>query len=101
MSNEWAHDCARKGVPTVNKLDGYAVSTDTHAYLAVAGACLPSALPAQLVQDSSGFATMGTAMPSEVVVARPRTQLQKYPFTTQGAAINGASSGPHRAWDPV
>jgi len=55
MSKEWAHDAARKEVPTVN----------------------------------------------EVVVARPRMQLQKYPFTTHGAGINGAKSGPHRAWDPV
>jgi hypothetical protein len=100
MSKEWAHDAARKGVPTVNN-QGYAVATDTYAHLAVAGACPRGELVAQLVQDSSGFAATGTAMRSEVVVARPRMQLQKYPFTTHGAVINGAKSGPHRAWDPV
>jgi hypothetical protein len=101
MSKEWAHDAARKEVPTVNKLGGYAVATDTPAYLAVAGTCPRGGLLAQLVQDSSGFAAAGTAMRSEVVVARPRMQLQNYPFTTHGAVINGAKSGPHRAWDPV
>jgi hypothetical protein len=56
---------------------------------------------AQLVQDGSGFAAAGTTMPVGLVVARPRMQLQKYPFMTHGAAINGAKLGPHRAWDPV
>jgi hypothetical protein len=101
MSKEWAHDAARKEVPTVNKLGSYAVATDTRAYLAVPGACPRGGLVAQLVQDSSGFATARTAMRSEVVVARPRMQLQQNPFTTHGAVINGAKSGPHRAWDPV
>jgi hypothetical protein len=101
MSKEWAHDAARKEVPTVNKLGSDAVATDTRAYLAVAGACPRGGLLAQLVQDSSGFAPARTAMPGEVVVARPRMQLQQYPFTTHGAVINGAKSGPHRAWDPV
>jgi hypothetical protein len=101
MSKEWAHDAARKEVPTVNNLGGYAVATDMRAYLAVAGACPRGGLVAQLVQDSSGFAAARTAMRSEVVVARPRMQLQKNPFTTHGAVINGAKSGPHRAWDPV
>ena len=101
MSKEWAHDAARKEVPTVNNLGGYAVATDTSAYLAVAGACPRGVLLAQLVQDGSAFAAARTAMRSEVVVARPRMQLQKYPFTTHGAVINGAKSGPHRAWDPV
>ena len=101
MSKEWAHIAVRKEVPTVNNPGGYAVATDTHAYLAVAGACPRSGLLAQLVQDSSGFAAARTAMRSEVVAARPRMQLQKYPFTTHGAVINGAKSGPHRAWDPV
>jgi hypothetical protein len=101
MSKEWAHDAARKEVPTVNKLGGYAVATDTRSYLAVAGACPRGGLLAQLVQDSSGFAATGTAMRSGLVVARPRMQLQNYPFTTHGAVINGAKSGPHRAWDPV
>ena len=101
MSKEWAHDAAWKEVPTVNNLGGYAVATDTRAYLAVAGACPRGGLLAQLVQDGSGFAAARTALRSEVVVARPRMQLQKYPFTTHGAVINGAKSGPHRAWDPV
>ena len=101
MSKEWAHDAVRKEVPTVNNLGGYAVATDTRAYLAVAGACPRGGLLAQLVQDGSGFAAARTALRSEVVVARPRMQLQKYPFTTHGAVINGAKSGPHRAWDPV
>ena len=101
MSKEWAHDAAWKEVPTVNNLGGYAVATDTRAYLAVAGACPRGGLVAQLMQDSSGFATARTGMRSEVVVARPRTQHQKNPFTTHGVGINGAKSGPHRAWDPV
>jgi hypothetical protein len=101
MSKEWAHDAARKEVPTVNNLGSDAVATDTRAYLAVAGACPRGGLLAQLVQDGSGFAAARTALRSEVVVARPRMQLQKYPFTTHGAVINGAKSGPHRAWDPV
>jgi hypothetical protein len=101
MSKEWAHDAARKEVPTVNKLGSDAVATDTRAYLAVAGACPRGGLLAQLVQDGSGFAPARTAMRGEVVVARPRMQLQKYPFTTHGAVINGAKSGPHRVWDPV
>jgi|SRR6516165_7254377 len=102
MSKEWAHDAARKEVPTVNNLGGYAVATDTSAYLAVAGACPRGVLLAQLVQDGSGFAAVRTAMRSDVVVARPRMQQQKKnPFTTHGAVIDGAKSGPHRDWDPV
>jgi hypothetical protein len=102
MSKEWAHDAVRKEVPTVNKLGSYAVATDTHDYLAVAGACPRGDLVAQLVQDSSGFVSARTVMRSDVVVARPRTQQQKKnPFTTHGAGISGAKSGPHRAWDPV
>lgn len=85
----------------MNNIGGYAVTTDTCVYLAVAGACPQGVLSAHLVQDGSGFAAARTAMRSEVVVARPRMQLQKYPFTTHGAVINGAKSGPHRAWDPV
>jgi hypothetical protein len=88
-------------VPTVNKFGGYAVATDTRACLAVAGACPRGDLVAQLVQDSSGSAAARTAMRGEVVAARPQVHLQKYPFTTQGAVINGTKSGPHRAWDPV
>src|SRR5262249_14116864 len=101
MSKEWAHNAAREEVPTVNNLGGYAVATDTRAYLAVAGACPRGGLLAQLVQDSSGFAAARTAVRGEVVVARPQMQLQKNPFTTRSAGINGAKLGPHRAWDPV
>jgi|GEM_PF-4661699 len=99
MSKEWAHVATRKEVPTVIKIGGYAVATDTSAYLAVAGACPRSGLLGQLIQDGSGIAAARTPMRSEVAVA-PRTQ-QKYPFTTHGAVLNGAKSGPHRAWDPV
>jgi len=102
MSKEWAHDAARKEVPTVNNLGSDAVATDTRAYLAVAGACPRGGLLAQLVQDGSGFAAARTALRSEVVVLRPQMHLQKKnPFTTHGVVINGAKSGPHRAWDPV
>jgi|SRR5215467_10196901 len=101
MSKEWAHDAVRKEVPTVNNFGGYAVAADTHAYLAVAGACPRGDLAAQLVQDGSGPATPRTTMRDEVVVARPQMHLQKYPFTTHGAGTNGTKSGPHRAWDPV
>ena len=101
MSQEWADDALRKEVPTVNNLGGCAVATDMHACLAVAGAWPQGGLLAQLVQDSSGFVSARTAMRSEVVVARPRMQQQKNPFTTHGAVISGAKSGPHRAWDPV
>ena len=59
------------------------------------------ALIAQLVQDRSGFVPACTALTGDVVVKRPQTQLHNYPFMTQGAAINGAKLGPHRAWDPV
>ena len=103
MSKEWAHDAAWKEVPTVNNLGGYAVATDTRAYLAVAGTHPrpQGEVCAQLVQDRSGFMAACTALTGDVVVKRPQTQLQKYPFMTQGAANNGAKLGPHRAWDPV
>ena len=104
MSNEWAHDAAWKEVPTVNKitLDGCAVATSAaRAVNTVAGTCPRGVLSAQLVQDGSGFAAAGSAMPVGVVVAGPRMQLQKYPFMAHGAVINGAKLGPHRAWDPV
>ena len=88
--------------PTVNNLGSDAVATNTRSYLAVAGACPRGVLLAQLVQDGSGFAAVRTAMRSDVVVARPRMQQQKKnPFTTHGAVIDGAKSGPHRDWDPV
>jgi hypothetical protein len=104
MSNEWAHDAVRKEVPTVINitLDGCAVATSAaRAAAVVAGTCPRGVVSAQLVQDGSGFAAAGTTMPVGLVVARPRMQLQKYPFMTHGAVINGAKLGPHRAWDPV
>jgi hypothetical protein len=107
MSNEWAHDAARKGVPTeMNNLihDGR-VLADTHA-LALPGSdgtYRRCAVPAQLVQDRSGVAPARPRACQEAAVKRPRprTTLQKNPFMTRGAVISGASSGPHRAWDPV
>ena len=104
MSNEWAHSAAWKEVPTVNITPaGFAVASSARAVLAVAGTHprLRGEVCAQLVQDGSGFTAAGTALTSGVVVKRPQTQLQKYPFMTHGAATNGAKLGPHRAWDPV
>ena len=104
MSNEWAHDAARKEVPTVNNvtLAGYAVaSSAARGAFAVAGTRPRGEVCAQLVQDGSGFTVARTALTGDVVVKRPQTQLHNYPFMTQGAAINGAKLGPHRAWDPV
>lgn len=104
MSDEWAHDAVWKEVPTVTNItpeaDAFARSA-ARAVNAVAGACPRGAVPAQLVQGS-GSVAKGTAMHGDVVLARPRTQqLKKYPFTTHGAVISGATLGPHRAWDPV
>ena len=104
MSNEWAHNAAWKEVPTVTNVTpvGYAVaSSAARAAIAVAGTCPRREVSARLVQDGSGFVAACTAMPGDVVVKRPPTQLQNYPFMTHGAAINGAKLGPHRAWDPV
>ena len=104
MSKEWAHDAAWKEVPTVNNVTpvGYAVaSSAARGVLTVAGTGPRGEVSAQLVQDRSGFKGACTAMPGDVVVKRPQTQLHNYPFMTQGAAINGAKLGPHRAWDPV
>jgi hypothetical protein len=104
MSNEWAHDAAWKEVPTVNSitLGGFtAADSAARAAVLVAGTCPRGVVSAQLAQDRSGFVAAGTALPGGVVVKRPRPQLQKYPFMTHGAAINGAKLGPHRAWDPV
>ena len=106
MSNEWAHDAARKEVPTLmNKLiDIGRVLADTHA-LAPAGPAGTTyrrgAVTAQLVQDRSTVVPAHpVACAKKPVVARPKA-LQQNPFMTRGAVINGASSGPHRAWDPV
>ncbi len=103
MSNEWATDAAWKEVPTVINitLDGCAVATSARAVSGFAGTCPRGVLSAQLVQDGSGFAAAGSTVPVGLVLARPRMQLQKYPFMAHGAVINGAKLGPHRAWDPV
>jgi hypothetical protein len=105
MSKEWAHNAAWKEVPTVNNVTpaGYAVASSARAALTVAGTYPRprGEVCAQLVQDGSGFTAACTAVTSGVVVLRPQTQLQKYPFMTHGAAINGATLGPHRAWEPV
>ena len=105
MSNEWAHVAARKGVPTEMKCiihDGRdLMSIDGCALAGSAGTYRRGAVPAQLVQDKSSVAFARPTTSVKVVVARPRTTLQKNPFMTRGAVISGASSGPHRAWDPV
>ena len=104
MSKEWAHVAARKGVPTEMECiihDGRdLMSIDGCALAGSAGTYRRGAVPAQLVQDKSSGAYAQTTSVN-VVVARPRTTLQKNPFMTRGAVISGASSGPHRAWDPV
>ena len=105
MSKEWAHVAARKGVPTeMNCIihDGSVlINSDGCALAGPAGTYLRGAVPAQLVQDKSSVAYARPTTSVKVVVARPRTTLQKNPFMTRGAVISGASSGPHRAWDPV
>ena len=105
MSNEWAHDAAWKEVPTVNITPaGFAVaSSAARGVIAVAGTHPRprGEVCAQLLQDGSGFTAACTAFPGDVVVARPRMQLQNNPFKTHGAVTSGAKLGPHRAWDPV
>jgi hypothetical protein len=104
MSDEWAHNDAWKEVPTVTNITpgGFAVASSAARTAVVgAGTCPRRGVPAQLVEDGSGFVAAGTAVRGDVVLARPRMQLQKYPFMAHGAAINGAKLGPHRAWDPV
>ena len=104
MSKEWARNSAWKEVPTVINITpvGYAVaSSAARAAIAVEGTRPRREASAQLVTDGGGFVAACTALPGDVVVMRPQTQLQKNPFMTHGAAINGAKLGPHRAWDPV
>jgi hypothetical protein len=105
MSKEWAHVAARKEVPTEMECiihDGYVLmSIDGCALARPAGTVLRGAVQAQLVQDKSSGAYACPTASFKVVVARPRTTLQKNPFMTRGAVVSGASSGPHRAWDPV
>jgi hypothetical protein len=104
MSNEWAHNAAWREVPTVTNTTpgGYTLaSSAARAAMAIAGACPRRGVPAQLVQDGSGFAAARTTVRGDVMVARPRMQLQKNPIMAHGAVSNGAKLGPHRAWDPV
>jgi hypothetical protein len=105
MSKEWAHVAARKEVPTeMNCIihDGSVlIDSDGCVLPGPAGTYLRGAVLAQLVQDKSSVACARPTASVKVVVARPRTTLQNNPFMTRGAVISGASSGPHRAWDPV
>jgi hypothetical protein len=106
MSNEWAHNAAWKEVPTVNNVTpvGYAVASSAARGASAVAGTRPrpwGEVCAQLVQDGSGYVAACPALPGGVALTRPQTQLQKYPFMTHGAAINGAKLGPHRAWDPV
>ena len=105
MSKEWAHVAARKGVPTEMECiihDGHVLmSKDGCALTGSAGARLRGAVPAQLVQDTGIVAYARPTASVKVVVARPWATLQKNPFMTRSAVVSGASSGPHRAWDPV
>jgi hypothetical protein len=80
---------------------GVLINRDGCASAGSAGTYLRGAVSAQIVQDRGGFASARPAACAKVVVPRPRTTLQKNPFMTRGAVISGASSGPHRAWDPV
>ena len=105
MSKEWAHVAARKEVPTEMESiihDGHVLmSIDGCTLTGSAGTCLPGVVQAQLVQDKSRVTYARPTTGVKVVLARPRTTLHKNPFMTRGAVISGASSGPHRAWDPV
>jgi hypothetical protein len=105
MSNEWAHDAARKGVPTeMNNLihdDRLMTVPDGRDLAGSTGAYRRGGVAVQLVQDRGGIARARLTACAKPVVTRPQTTLQKNPFTTHGAVDSGASSGPHRAWDPV
>ena len=98
MSKEWAHDAARKGVPT--EMNNF--SHDGQVLAGSAGASLRGAVTLQLVQDRDYVVPMcqDSGIGIQILVPRPRTP-QKNTFMTRGAALSGASSGPHRAWDPV
>jgi hypothetical protein len=65
-----------------------------------AGTYLRGGLAAQLVQDRGGFVPARSTACTQTVLARPQT-LQNNPIMTRSAVSNGASSGPHRARDPV
>ena len=96
MSKEWAHDAARKGVPT--EMNDFA--HDGHVLAGPGGTCTGGAVTAQLVQDRGFVAPACQEQYVQILVPRTKT-LQKNPFMTRGAVISGASSGPPRAWDPV
>jgi hypothetical protein len=103
MSNEWAHVAARKGVPTemTNIILGSRVLTHGLVLADSGGACPRAGVPAQLVPDRGVVTAARTTTCTAEKSAQLQTTLQKYPFMTRGTAISGASSGPHRAWDPV
>ena len=105
MSNEWAHVAAQKGMPTeiINLIHDGHVLTDTSGRVQAGpvGAYLRCAGTAQLVQDRGIFVPVRPKVGTKTMVAPPQTTLQKNPFMTRSAVISGASSGPHRAWDPV
>ena len=96
MSDEWAHDAARKGVPT--EMTDF--SHDGYVLAGPGGASFPGAVTAQVVQDRSIVAPLCQAESVQILVPRTRT-LEKNPYMTRGAVFSGASSGPPRAWDPV
>jgi hypothetical protein len=82
--------------------DGHVVTETSGRVLAgSAGAYLRCAGKAQLVQDRGIFVPARPKVGTKTIAALPQTTLQKNPFMTRGAVISGASSGPHRAWDPV
>jgi len=88
----------------MNKLihDGHVLADPAGcAQAGSAGTYLRRVGAAQLVQDRGIFVPARPKTGTKVVVARPQTTLQQNPFMTRGAVISGASSGPHRAWDPV
>jgi len=76
------------------------VTTNSRVLAETAGTYLCGGETVQLVQDRGGFVPARPAACVQAVVTRSQT-LHKNPFMTRGAVTSGASSGPHRAWDPV
>jgi hypothetical protein len=66
------------------------------------GACPDGGALTHPVQDTDDVVTAYPVVRNKTVVAaRKQTPLENNPFMTRGAAISGALSGPHKAWDPV
>jgi hypothetical protein len=82
-------------------LDSHVLETNGLILADPAGACPRGTAMAYLVPDRGVITVARTTTCTEEKSARLRETLQHYPFMTRGAAISGASSGPHRAWDPV